>query len=231
MKYGIWLLLVLPVTLFAQQSDNRSNSIGLFSESNSMFTSDRGPLMQTMGVQYLKRSKKVIEYKVSIGYSNYAEMPSYNGLYSIQSDTARWSNVSKKSNLGILGFGVEAKRQFYKKLYFFAGFDVRAGYGNGKSDTTGTKQYSAMQFNPVTNALQEVFITETFHREAPATMVYAGFTPYFGLKLEFKRFAIGTSFMNYFAYRSIQLKGGQNDALIEFDFSNITQQFFVRYKI
>jgi hypothetical protein len=230
MKLMICLLLAAPITVWAQNTDSFRNSVGVFVETNALFVGDENPNMKTMGLQYIMNTKKILRYKVSVGYADYWHMP--RGVFhAVQADTVKMRKVNRYINLGMVGVGLEVQRQFYRKMYFFAGFDLRAGYGTGKSDTSVNKEYTFKFYDSTANRSFDIMQSNSDILRGPdVTMVYAGFTPYFGLKLEFKHFSVGTSFMNYFAYRSIQSKGGHNDALIDFSSANITQQFFVRYK-
>lgn len=230
MKLTHLVFLLLPVHLLAQTADDRSNSIGLFGETNSMFSNSNSASMSTSGLQYHKKRGKHSSYSFTAGYGNYNHSPNSETVL-ISGDTAKGRSISDNINLGILGFGIETERQFYKKLYFFAGLELRAGYGSGTVDSTSTNEYNALQNNPGGPPFETVVSQPYNTRSGTESLFYMGFTPYFGLKLEFKKFSIGTSFMNYVHYEAISTKGGGSYGSLNFDSNNITQQVFVRYKL
>ncbi|MCD6011186.1 MAG: hypothetical protein K0Q79_1048 [Flavipsychrobacter sp.] len=224
----IWVLLLLPATAFGQV-DSFRNSIGFFGETNALFTGYGEPIMKTFALQYIRKSKKVLQYKVGIGYGGY-EQPPYALMDSIYGDTAESRSVIKYIDLGIISLGVEAQRQFYRKLHFFGGIELRAGYGNGTTETSIIKEYNVV-YNIPPYRWHETGVDFSYSRGPNVTMTYVGFTPYFGLKLEFKRITLGTSFMSYVYYTKIKKEPkGYADNSVEFDGGNITQQLFVRYK-
>jgi hypothetical protein len=232
MKYIICLSLLLPAQLFAQTTDSIIHGIGLFAETNVMSGNSQNAGMATVGLQYCKKMKGHLLYNISLGYGSYNDHPAAI-VTSIKGDTVISRSVGSKIDLAVLGFGLEAQHQFYRKLYFFGGVQLRIGYGSGTTDTNITQQYNETRVNPVTGATENGITTFVTAVSGPsATMFYGGFTPYFGLKLEFKRFTIGTSFMNYFTVRSINVKGRSegNGTMSDFDSNNLSQRFYVNYK-
>lgn len=230
MRYFICLLLVMPLSVSAQKADSFRNSIGVFGETNTYFA--WGAEMNTAGLQYVRKSKKWLSYKASIGYAYYQNTHEDYWGRKIQADTIMYSASNESIKLGILSIGIEAQRQFYKKLYFFTGFDVRCGYGKGMTDTFLVKEYMYSWRNPFSGNMEEdIRGDNTYGSRMPTTMTYCAFSPYVGLKVEYNRFSFGASLLNYWCYVSIAKNDwGLYGGLFDFDVSNISQQFFVRYK-
>ncbi len=231
MKYILCISLLLPVQLFAQNTDSVKHGIGLFAEMNTGFNSGQNASMTTMGLQYTKKTKGPLSYNISLAYGNYENRPLPLAGF-IKGDTVYGRSVGHNIDLAVVGFGLEVQHQFYRKLYFFSGLQLRLGYGSGNTDTAIMQQYNYSGPNPAGTSNNGVVTYETNERGPSATMFYAGLTPYFGLKLEFKRFVIGTSFMNYFTVQSLNVKGGGegNGTEAGFDLSNLSQRFFITYK-
>jgi len=231
MKLMICMLLAAPITVWAQKTDSFRNSVGLFYETNWLFRNAISSPMETAGFQYVRKGKKWLNYNISVGYGNYESTPERYWVRNVHVDTFRSVSRNKKFDLAILGLGIEAERQFYKKLCFFAGLGLRLGYGRGPTDSVFEKRYLFREYNPF---IEDTVVSgnwEIRHSAGPdESMFYAGLTPYFGLKVDFKRFSVGTSFMNYIALTIMPMSGGGTDRVIEFIENNITQQFFVRYK-
>src|SRR5579872_668270 len=145
MKIVRFLFLLLPMHVWAQSADILKHSISLWGEASGMFNSSTS--MSTAGIQYQKKTSKHFSYHVSAGFANYNSTVS-DGLLLIAGDTAIKRRISDNINMGVIGFGVETERQFYHKLYFFAGLELRIGYGSGTADTSFAKEYNAAITNP-----------------------------------------------------------------------------------
>ena len=225
----LFLPMLLPNHSFAQVADSSRQAIGFLGEANSMFGGNDNAIVSTVGLQYNKWYKKNVSYKIIAGYGNYNHSP--RGItQAIDQDTAIRKAANTKIDMAVIGGGIEVQRQFYKKLYFFAGFEIRVGYGSGTIDTTVTSEYYAPQINPYTGATVQGIATSSFDKSGTtATMFYFGLTPYFGLKLEFRKFCLGTEFKNYIYHTSVHYNSNR-EGLTDFDLSNISQSIFVQYK-
>ena len=230
--YFLVLSVLLSGYSFAQNVDSKTKSLGVFGDTNAMFSTNDNPTFNSVGVEYTKWLNKYIAYRVMLGYGNATNIPNLAFTDRISSDTITGTTTKSNISLGILGFGIEAERQFYKRLFFFAGFEIRAGYGNGSVDSTITTRYFGQNINPLTNTVYNEFYSVSNTRSGPmANAFYVAFTPSFGLKLEFRKFSFGTEFMNYCSYRAIHSRSTVFDDSFDFDFGNITQRFFVDYKL
>ena len=227
----LFLLLVGGISAFAQATVDNTSALGVYGETNSMFSGIGNPVVSTAGLQYNKWTKKHIGFVVTLGYGNYVHDPASGLTVLIGPDTLKTKTVNSNVNLGMVGFGIQAERRFYKKVYFFAGIQLRAGYGSGKTDTTMSREYNYTQIDPVTGFTYQNTATSSYNKTGTGiSMFYLGFTPSIGAKLEFKKFCVGTEFMNYFTYRSLKPNNGTASNMVDFDFGNITQRLFVQYK-
>ena len=219
------LLSLVTAFSYAQDTTGKKYALGLFGETNGMFSGNNVAGLSTGGVQYTKRSKKYFGYKLMLGTGIYREHPQAT-ITSIITDTVYKQRIATHARLGIIGGGINWERRFYGKLHFFAGLDLRIGYGTGNEDTTFiTESY-------VNNALMVPGIATTaVSATGPgADMFYAGFTPSFGLELKWKRLNIGTEFMNYVTYTSVNVHGHGTTGNMDYDAANITQRIFIQYR-
>ena len=216
--------------LFAQAVDSSRHAIGFFGETNTVFAGNGVPSLSTAGVQYNQRIKKNLGYRIILGYGSYNDMPQA-AISSINQDTAISRAVNTRVNMVVVGGGVEGQRKFYKRLFFFAGLQIIAGCGSGTEDSRVTDQYNEALVNPLTGVFFPGVGSFSYTESTTAvTMFYVGFTPYFGLKLDFKKICIGTEFKNYVNYRSVKSHNGSTESLTDFDSNNMTQSVFVQYK-
>jgi len=231
MKFCFFVsLLLFSTNSFAQSVDSARYALGVFGETNGMFSNNQNASVSTAGIQYNKQVKKYFGYKLMLGYAAYGDYPGYGVTY-ISGDTGRGKHPNMHMDLGMIGGGVTFERQFYRKLYFFAGFELRVGHGHGYIDTSVTTQYNIQRVDPVTGAVANgTYTTVQDKAGTKADITYAGFSPSFGLKLKLRRFCIGTEFLNYCTYRSIKPAQKSADALFDFDSANITQRLFVQYR-
>ncbi len=231
MKYSFLISLVLLATSsFAQRGDSARNAIGIYGETNGMFSGNNVSTMFTAGIQYNRWNRKHFSYKLMLGMGNYSERD-HGGSSSISNDTLVIKRNVLDIKLGVIGAGVKYDRQFYRKLYFFAGLELRAGYGSGTQDTSIVREYNKPLSTPVGGpGLMGLYSTEQTKDGVTASMFYAGFTPSFGLELRLRRFTIGTEFLNYVSYRSVSLPHHSTDATVDFDSGNLTQRVFLHYR-
>ncbi len=228
MRFIACVLLLLPFAANAQ-ADSSRNSIGFFYETGPVFgVADNN--MATVGFQYNRKLSKWFSYGATVGRAICEVEPVNLRVLNTWYDTFRSARVDRSAGLWLLGVNIEGQRQFYRRLYFFGGLSFRVGYGTGKGDTVLTKEFNVMKYDSVfQNYNVTRGSTSTQLSGSEVSMFYAGFTPYFGLKLEFRRFSVGTCFMNYLTFKTVTDRS-RSIGMMDFSMSNITQQFFVRYK-
>lgn len=213
----------------AQKIDSAHNALGLFAETNTVISDARNSSIGMAGLQYNHHNKKGLGYRLIAAYGSYHRNP-FDGYTEIKQDTAIGRYQDVKIAMGFIGAGLEAEKQFYHRLYFFAGFEMRIGYGSGRIDTTVTEEYNGPFINPKTGYSYAGVVTATYDKTGPAaTMLFLGFTPYFGLKIAFRRIAIGTEFKNYFNHTSLH-SGSSAEGVTDFNSSSVSQSIFIQYK-
>ena len=232
MKIILFLMLsvLLSARSYGQKADTAKHAIGIFGESNDLFNRNGNASVSTVGLQYNKQVRKHFGYKLMLGYAAYGYYPNYRIDY-ISGDTVRGKQPNTHIDMGMIGGGITFERQFYRKLYFFTGFEARIGYGHGYIDTSVATQHNIQMVDPNTGAIANGTYT-TIHDKAgtKADMFYAALAPSFGLKIKLRRFCIGTEFLNYINFRSIKPANKRGDNIMDFDFTNITQRLFVQYR-
>ena len=239
MKNLLFAAILLPATVLAQTTqktatpeNNRVNSLGIISESNSANAVNDIPSMGVFGLQYRRQVRPHCAYSIMAAYGSYNSMPSTTRISTIKDDTAYGRSISTKAGLGLLGFALEADRQFYKKVYFFAGADLRGGYGTGTRDTNLVRSYNYTSVDPVTGNVYQGIVNKATSADGPAvSMVNVALTPYVGVKLELRRIAFGLAVVGgSVAYTSIKPQNGSASSLVDFDLGNISRRLFFRYK-
>jgi hypothetical protein len=228
MKLIHLLALALPLNLHAQDTIKKQVAIGLVQEANRMYQGNGTPYISTVGLQFRKNYKRNFSYSALLGYSHYLVVPQRNFSY-IKGDTAYARSETSNIGMAVLGLGLEAERHFYKKVHFFAGLELRGGYGGGTTDTVITRQYNAVHTS--SGSVYTYIASDERHvKGADESLVYAAVTPYVGGKIELKKFSFGLSFMNSLYLRLTQPEGHPSLGLLDFDLSNVTKRLFILYK-
>jgi hypothetical protein len=213
----------------AQTDSTATSCIGIFAETNSIASGDV-PTINTYGLQYQRMNRNHLSYIISAGYGNY----SYNQtdpFNRIAGDTSAKRYYKDDINLATAGFGVEAEHHVYHRLWIFAGFNARLGYGTGTTDTTEQKQYNVHITNPAPGMPSDLMGYNSRHiASGSESLLCFGFTPHVGVKLQFGRLFVGTSFMNYALFRNIYA-GNHSYGSFDFNMGNITQRVFVNYRL
>lgn len=140
-KFAVLCLFVLnALSLSAQETDatqnklnnslkERKSELGLLFQIFEGSDQFRGQAM--MGLQFKRRVKPNMAFRVLAAYNpyNYSQRPYFVEPYSI--DSVKLKDSRSSVDMFALGIGVETQRRFYKRVFFFAGLELRAGYGEG----------------------------------------------------------------------------------------------------
>ncbi len=228
MKFLSLLLLLVPAILFAQDTTGRKHSIGVYTDGNAAMGNDN-PSIGSWGVYYSFPRKKNSSYTVSLDYTNYVNNTAP-VLYKIVSDTTIRRGMRTSIPLVTAGYGIETQRHFYRKVYLFAGLEMRVGYGSGTIDTVLGREYNVLHTNPGSGIVSHlVGWDQSMSYGADATMFYANLKPYIGARLQLKRIAIGLQFMNGFRYEQVY-SAGYGTGSLNWDISSLSQRLTVAYK-
>ncbi len=189
------LTLTFPAGIHAQSTETTTSQktstseIGIFGQTE---FSQSNTNLSMMGIQFKKWMNEHVGFRVLGGYASYdaLQAPFFIGG---AAGEAEERYVSHQISLGILGVGVEAQRQFYKRLYLFAGLELKGGYGSGTADTiikTAYKHHGHYESNWDLN-----------NGSGNATMTYLDFMPSIGAKIQFSKLTFGVEtsgvMMNY----------------------------------
>jgi hypothetical protein len=174
--------------------------------------------------KHLSKKEHMI-YTFSLAMSTFHDEP-YTNIKYVNGNRATMLWHRTIVNMPMVGLGVEWQRQFYKKVYFFAGLEWKAGYGSGSSDTL--EQVETIMPPPDPNGAPKYWTKTTVYtgERQPVDMLIMGAAPHIGAKLEFKRFTIGTMYLNYLWFTTTQTKSSSM-ASIDLDVTNIYHRFFV----
>lgn len=189
MPTKLFIVPLLFVSMLANAQDQPSdptkthkpklNELGLLGETN-FGTRD---VSSTIGVQYKHWTTDNRAYRLNFSYGE------YNGGYraewlGVSGDTLIERQTISQVPVFYLGGGIEAQRQFFKRVYLYAAIDIRVGYGSGT--TTDNIVRTVVKDNSSYTSITP----ETY----PDRVTYfsAGAAPYIGAKLQFNRLSLGT---------------------------------------
>jgi len=213
-------ILLVSAGAFAQQAQTRNAELGLIGESN--ITGNAVGQTSLAGVQYKHFGKKNIGYRVFAGFGA-MQQTNFNDIYYSSGDTAVEKRASIHASMPMVGGGIEGQHPLYKHVYMFAAFELRGGYGTGNVDTSITQHYP----DNLTGLSHGYAESGTALMGPSANMLFIGFSPVVGIKVQFNRIAFGTEFSNAVTYmHSDKIPGSQ----VDFDMGNINERFFLSYR-
>lgn len=174
-----------------------------------------------IGAQYKKHVTSNYGYRLMAGYGIYNHESAVYKAGSLR-DTIYENNATTTINLGIIGGALEAQRQFYKKVYFFAAVELRAGYGKGHVDTSIHKSYE--QNSILVNTTQS---STAFPN---VSMFYMNLAPTGGIRLQLSHLVLGAEFYPINLTYQNQSNNNNGRRTSFFDLGNAGQRFFVHYR-
>ena len=222
---------LLPLPLFAQDSTQKKNELGLFAETNSMDSYNGGPVMSTLGLTYKHHKNDFLALVLSAGQTNYNMSYSrYNHPIDFN-DTLRWRDIRTNASLATISVGAEVERKFYKRVSLFAGGELRASYGSGRTDTAYVTEYKVPY--PGTHPGGPAYVidaTVTNSSGASLSIMQAGLIPYIGVKVSLNRLTLGYSLSNYMFRFQSEVSYNHTFSIMNFELGNTYQRLFVTYK-
>jgi hypothetical protein len=229
-------LSVLAPQLYAQSTDNastftttdiqpkqRANEIGLFGQA--VATGGYNSALSIAGVQYKKWLRPNTGIRAILAHGNY-----YSSLHtptniSISGDTIINENLRTRVNMVFLGGGIEAQRHFYKRVYLFAGLELKGGYGSGYTDTLYEKQYKESGHSTYTKDILDI------RSGTPnVNMTYLGFSPSIGAKLQWNRLVIGAEIFPAEMSVTFTNTSGLQTSSSDFNMGDLKQRIFIHYR-
>ncbi|MBS1773339.1 MAG: hypothetical protein JST82_10805 [Bacteroidetes bacterium] len=206
-----------PSDKIQSQSKERKNEIGIFTHNNIGNISSTGDV-DILGVNYNRWITPNMGYRIIGGYGMYNSLGSV-FQKSVVLDTFIDKNIKTHINMAVIGGGLQAQKNVFKKVYLFAAVELRGGYGSGTSDTVTTKSYKDKDF----------YTSDVLNRIGTSNnMFYLGLSPSVGIKLSGKRLSFGVELYGLnLSYYNISKPGGSTG---NFDMGTISQRLFVNFR-
>lgn len=226
------LFLFLPLALFASTEDTvqHRNSVGAYVESNILFAGYGNYQMQSAGLVFKTQIHQFVQLTSSFSLSDYTHYPLSIRGRQTSLDTIPYYATNTTARLISAGFGMEAKRKFYRRVLLTAGAEIRYGYGHGKKELVTKKEFRLNNM-PVSGYPGGLWATsETTEISQAITKSYLAITPYLGAEIAFPRIVFGLKFMNYWGWQRTVSLGGDNETFFDIAPANIFHQWYVLYR-
>jgi hypothetical protein len=219
--FCLFLVLLLPVSLLAQDSLKHKNEIGLMADLNMGSENNN---LNMVGLQYIRWKNPHFAGRFSISIAGYSITQSETFLPSYYTD----SIFSKQANytLSMVHFsaGFQVQRHFYRKVYLYAGGDLSLGLGTGYYDTSFIRRGITSNGG----VYEQVNYGNTTKRSGD---LYVGVSPFLGVKINLKRWVIGTELSNaiHGVSRSNGVGNGKSFSM-DFAAANFNQRLYINYR-
>jgi hypothetical protein len=172
-----------------------------------------------VGLQYKHWHNERVGFRIIGAYGNYHAMGP-DRIYT-SGDTVVTRRQHINVNLPIVGFGVEAQRHFYKRIYLFAALELKGGYGSGTADSSLTASVGynnpPYQYGRYSDA-----------RDVNLTMV--SFTASIGAKVQFNRINVGAEILPLRMQYTNMSGDVQNGGLLDFGMWGMSNRLFLSYR-
>jgi hypothetical protein len=177
--------------------------------------------MNMIGVQFKTYKNERKAFRFMAAYGNYHSFN--NNVIAVGSDSVTEVHSLTKVDLPIIGVGVEMQRHFWRKVYLFAGVELRGGYGKGSLDTMISSRPRSVQ-GPG-NISGSPFIPQD------VSLTYIAASPSIGAKIVGKRIGVGVELMPVnLSFRNVSYEKGPSSDNIDFNAAIFQQRLFVYYR-
>lgn len=232
MKRNILIALLTAAGITSQAQETTTplpkmygKEIGLFAQQNFSSGSGNDKIIMA-GAQFKKWQTPHYGFRVLVSFGNYSDYDRfYSNHYRVTApDTILEKYNSTDINMGIIGFGAEAQRVFYKRIVLFAAIEIRGGYGTGRQEENTVTTY---------NTQNEQYQNYRVTSSKDASIIYIGAAPTIGAKVQFKRINFGLEATGVnMEYKSIKAENTLYGRYGTSDFSlgDITQRLFVGFQ-
>lgn len=177
----------------------------------------------SLGAQYKHWTKPNKAFRLNLSFSEYTGGSSARHI-GTSGDTVIERVTSTQVPVFYLGGGIEAQRQFYKRVFLYAAIDAQVGYGRGNTSEVTTRSVwsdNSSYFSATPTGIQD-----------QVTYFSASLTPYVGAKFQFSRISFGTE-ISAIQTELVNVNGprsfGTNS--INMDIGNYVQRVFVLYRL
>lgn len=215
---------LLPIT--ESKPTFKKNEIGLTAELDVFRSPNSSTAFQA--IQYKHWKNEHFGARFLLGRRDYYDNASWRASYQVSNDTIISRTPITNGGVGIAGIGLEAQRQFYKRVYLFAAVEAKFGYGKATIDTIVERSIE----NNTNRYLSPPPPTATPGRPANNTDVYyASLVPTFGAKFQFNRISFGSEMaLNLLNYSYVNNKVTPGVGTLDFDLGRLNPRFFIQYR-
>lgn len=201
----------------------RNNEVGLFGQS--VATSGYNSALSLAGVQYKRWLKPNVGIRAILAHGNYNSFQYTPNNINFIGDTVINENLRTRVNMAFAGIGVEAQRHFYKRVYLFAGLELKGGYGSGFTDTLYERQYKEPGHTSYTKDIRDI------RSGTPnVNMTYLGFSPSIGAKLQWNRLIVGAEIFPAEMSVTFTNTSGVQTSSSDFNMGDLKQRIFIHYR-
>lgn len=235
MKFVLHLaLIILPCLAFAQeQKENSPQPIRL----DKPFKNELGVLFQggmgnnnnnndvdmiLAGVQYSHWVNERVGYRIIGAYGQYS---SYSGVnsFAVNQDTVLRKQTEIRINMPVLGAGLMAQRHFYRRVYLFAGLELRGAYGNGTRDTLVQTEYTGPD-----NFIQVGY--RSGRASSDVSLLLINVDASIGAKLQFRRLVVGAEVLPLNVSYRLQNIDGSSYGIMDANLGTFSNRVFLQYR-
>lgn len=208
----------------AEQPKARKNEIGVTAELDAFNSGLNSTTFQAL--QFKRWKNEHFGARFLIGRGDFQSTYDFPPYYQVKNDTVYKKTPITFTSMGIAGVGLEAQRQFYKRVYLFAAVEAKFSFGSGRVDTITERSVESPQ-HPMQHPIPSVPAASPIS----AQMFYAGLTPTFGAKFQFSRFTFGSEMAwNLLNYTSTTYGVLPTRSMVDLDMSRLSPRFFVHYR-
>lgn len=164
-------------------SKERNKELGVFSQffHEGQESGDK----MLIGVQFRQQVQPHINFRALAAYHRYQYEARPDILDNGNSDSLRARFSGNNADILAIGLGLEAQRQFYKRVWLFAGLELQAGYGTGKTQSSSRTVPYGRTFTGPPDMFAPDYKSESYQR------TYVRLVPGIGAKIVFNRINFG----------------------------------------
>lgn len=194
-----------------------NQELGIFGQTE-MNNNDYGSA-SFAGLQYKRWRNEHLGFRAIVAYGQYSAYGSEIRMISGDTSTTRQRQIN--IDLPVVGFGLEAQRHFYKRVYLFAAVELKGGYGSGTADTF---QYKTIgRTSPISSAPESAGGRD-------ADLLYIGMSASVGARLQWTRLALGLElFPVQMTYTKLD-DGHPYSGMSEFNLGNFSQRLSLSWR-
>jgi hypothetical protein len=173
------------------------------------------------GIQYKRWHNQRVGFRAIAAYGTYSTVGPKR--YHTASDTTYIAQEYYNISLPLLGLGVEAQRQFYKRVSLFAALELSGGYGSGLSDTS-------ILWTAGVNNNPSQYISRPFALKN-VNLTLVGLTASLGAKLQWSRIVAGIEVLPV-RFQYAKISGDvSHGGLLDISLWGMSHRIFLNYRL